>query len=352
MGSFVQSIRAEYVRCKALAEGAIAQLTEAQLTVSGGEGRNSIATICWHVSGNLRSRFADFLTTDGEKPWRHRDEEFEERHVSRAELLVRWSEGWAVLFATLDALSDEQLGVTVTIRGQPLQVHEALHRSLAHTSYHVGQIVFVAKELRGAEWTSLSIPRGQSAAYNTSPTLERGPVSHPRTPSPDPRIVIRAARPDDAEAIASILNRAIETRLFSALDTPFSVEAERRFIESFPARGVFLVAVRQPDDRVVGFQNVEPFASYTHAFEHVGVIGTYVDLDCRREGIGRQLFSAMATAAARAGYRKLFTYIRVDNPVALAAYQQQGFTIVGIARAHAHIDGRDIDEIIVEKMLV
>src|SRR5687768_9915898 len=171
MASIVQSIRGEYVRYKALAEGAIAQLTEAQLALSDGEGRNSIATICWHVSGNLRSRFTDFLTTDGEKPWRQREQEFDLRQVSRAELLTKWSEGWVVLFATLDTLPDEQLDVTVTIRGQPLQVHEALHRSLAHTSYHVGQIVFVAKALRGTEWTSLSIPRGQSAAYNTSPTL-------------------------------------------------------------------------------------------------------------------------------------------------------------------------------------
>lgn len=179
MTSIIQSIRGEYARYKTLAEGAIAQLTDAQLTGSDGVGSNSIVAICWHISGNLRSRFTDFLTADGEKPWRQRDEEFDARHVSRAELLAKWSEGWATLFAAIDALSDEQLGATVTIRHQPLQVHEALHRSLAHTSYHVGQIVFVAKALRGAEWTSLSIPRGQSAASNPDPMLDRGPANLP-----------------------------------------------------------------------------------------------------------------------------------------------------------------------------
>ena len=165
MTNIIESIRAEYLRYKGLAEGAIDQLGDDDLSASGPNGGNSIATICWHVSGNLKSRFTEFLISDGEKPWRSRDEEFSARSVTRAALLAKWAEGWNVLLGTLDALTDEQLDQTVTIRGQPLRVHEALHRSLAHTSYHVGQIVYVAKGMRGKDWKYLSIAPGQSDAF-------------------------------------------------------------------------------------------------------------------------------------------------------------------------------------------
>ena len=177
MGSIVESIRAEYLRYKALAEAAIDQLAEAQLAAPEAGGGNPIATICWHLSGNLRSRFTDFLTSDGEKPWRRREEEFEPRRVTRGELLAKWEEGWAALFAALETLTDEQLQAVVTIRGERFKVHEALHRSLAHTSYHVGQIVYVAKAMRGSEWKYLSIPPGGSAAYNQQPKGQR-PTEH------------------------------------------------------------------------------------------------------------------------------------------------------------------------------
>src|SRR5437762_2650576 len=166
MASVIQSIAGEYRRYKALAEGALAQLSDGEICTPAPGAGNSIAVICWHISGNLRSRFTDFLTTDGEKPWRERDEEFQPRTVSRAELLAKWEEGWGVLFGTLASLTDEQLQLTVTIRDQPLRVHEALHRSVTHLSYHVGQIVYVAKAMRGTAWISLSIPPGQSKAYN------------------------------------------------------------------------------------------------------------------------------------------------------------------------------------------
>ncbi len=120
---------------------------------------------------------AEFLTTDGEKPWRHREEEFAVRTVSRAELLSTWEQGWAVLLDALANLKDEQLQSTVTIRRQPLLVHEALHRSLGHLAYHVGQIVYLAKMLRGQAWRYLSIPPGLSDAYNAAPTRER-PAAH------------------------------------------------------------------------------------------------------------------------------------------------------------------------------
>jgi hypothetical protein len=117
------------------------------------------------VSGNLRSRFTDFLTSDGEKPWRKRDEEFEARAVSRDELLEKWDQGWRVLLSALDELTDDHLERTITIRHQPLSVTEALLRSLAHASYHVGQIVYAAKAARGDEWNYLSIPPGASEQY-------------------------------------------------------------------------------------------------------------------------------------------------------------------------------------------
>lgn len=172
----VSSIQAEYERYKALADGAMAQLGDADLSAAG-PASNSIAVICWHVSGNLQSRFTDFLSSDGEKPWRRREEEFQSRTATRDELAEKWAKGWAVLFDTLATLDDTHLDRTVTIREQPTTVVEALHRSLAHTSYHVGQIVYVAKALRAGDWHHLSIPPGGSAAYNAAPGMER-PASH------------------------------------------------------------------------------------------------------------------------------------------------------------------------------
>ncbi|MBI3568005.1 MAG: DUF1572 family protein [Gemmatimonadetes bacterium] len=171
--TLVASIEGEYRRYKALAEGAMDQLDEAQLSEPGPSQGNSIATICWHVAGNLRSRFTDFLTTDGEKPWRAREEEFAARRVTRAELREKWEGGWAELLGALGALDDTALSRTVTIRQQPLAVHEALFRSLSHVSYHVGQIVYLAHALRGPSWRYLTIPPGGTDAYNKAPTHEK-----------------------------------------------------------------------------------------------------------------------------------------------------------------------------------
>ncbi|HVD62385.1 MAG TPA: DinB family protein [Gemmatimonadaceae bacterium] len=166
MTTVIDSVRGEYLRYKELGEKAIAQLSDEDLSRDLAGDANSIATICWHISGNLKSRFTDFLTSDGEKPWRHRDEEFAARSVTRDELLAKWNEGWSVLTNALSSLSDDQLEQMVKIRSQPLTVAAALHRSLAHTSYHVGQIVYIAKSIRGADWNSLSIPRGKSDDFN------------------------------------------------------------------------------------------------------------------------------------------------------------------------------------------
>jgi hypothetical protein len=173
----IESIRDEYLRYKALADATIEQLREEDLSRPAHPEGNSVATIVWHLSGNLKSRFTEFLTSDGEKPWRHRDEEFEPRHVTREELIAKWTAGWDVLFAALSPLTDDHLPASVTIRQQPLKVHEALHRSLAHAAYHVGQIVFLGKMFQGAHWKYLSIPPGGSAAYNEKPGSEK-PAAH------------------------------------------------------------------------------------------------------------------------------------------------------------------------------
>jgi len=135
MRDVISSIEGEWRRYKALGEGALRQLRDDELGKSGtGEG-NSVAILVWHIAGNLKSRFTDFLSSDGEKPWRNRDSEFQARsHVTRAELLEQWEGGWNTLFAALKPLTDEDLSRMVTIRGQKFRVHEALHRLLAHTS--------------------------------------------------------------------------------------------------------------------------------------------------------------------------------------------------------------------------
>ena len=164
-------------------------------------------------------------------------------------------------------------------------------------------------------------------------------------------LLVREVRPDDAAAIIGILNPIIEAGVYTAFDTPFSVEGERDYILNFPQRGVFHVAIRRHDQEVVGFQSMEPFANYTHAFDHVGVLGTYVDLACRRQGISRSLFEATFEAARRKGYEKIFTFVRADNPAALAAYLKHKFQIVGTAQKQAKVNGRCVDEIIIERFL-
>jgi uncharacterized damage-inducible protein DinB len=173
--AIVESIRAEFLRYKELGEKAMSQLEASRLSAPAPGGGNSIATICRHMSGNFRSRFTDFLTTDGEKPWRKRDEEFEPRTVTSDQLLATWDDGWRVLLATLETLTDDDLERAVRIRGQSLPVREALLRALAHASYHVGQIVYAARVAVGDQWTYLSIPPGQSERYNQQPTLDRPP---------------------------------------------------------------------------------------------------------------------------------------------------------------------------------
>ena len=151
---------------KKLAEDAIEQVTDDQLFVRLDEEMNSIGIIMKHMAGNMRSRWTDFLTTDGEKPNRNRDTEFVEPPDSRAGLMRVWNEGWQRVFEALEPLSDSNLERKVVIRGEPHSVMQAINRQIAHYAYHCGQIVFLAKHFRASEWKSLSVPRNKSAEFN------------------------------------------------------------------------------------------------------------------------------------------------------------------------------------------
>jgi hypothetical protein len=163
---FLSSVINAFEANKRLADRAVAQVADAKLHVALDENTNSIAVIMKHVAGNLISRWTDFLTTDGEKPRRNRDDEFVDSFGSRDELLNYWERGWTCLLDTLKSLKLEDLGRMVSIRGEPHSVPLALARSLGHTCYHVGQIVQVARIHAGDKWHTLTIPRGGSEQFN------------------------------------------------------------------------------------------------------------------------------------------------------------------------------------------
>jgi len=152
---------------KMLGEKAMAQVpSDEAFGVMLDENSNSIAIIVQHVAGNLRSRYRDFLTTDGEKPDRNRDGEFEVHEpVTRKGVMAMWNDGWSVALASLTALTADDLEKTITIRAEPFRVFEALNRSVTHTAYHVGQIIYLARHFASANWTSLTIPKGKSAEF-------------------------------------------------------------------------------------------------------------------------------------------------------------------------------------------
>jgi hypothetical protein len=178
MRELMTAIEGEYRRYRKLGSEALKQVRDEELGQSGPGDGNSIAVVVSHLAGNLKSRFTDFLTSDGEKPWRNRDEEFQPKPgVSRAEVMTRWEEGWDVLFRTLSSLNDEDLHRTVIIRGEKFSVHETLLRLVTHASYHVGQIVYLAKAWRADQWQTLSIPKGKSGDFNRNPAGQRPPAS-------------------------------------------------------------------------------------------------------------------------------------------------------------------------------
>jgi len=164
---YLQDVPARLRTLKDLADRALAQVRDEDLRIVLDPESNSLAALILHLGGNFLSRWTDFLTTDGEKPGRDRDSEFEPgADVSRDQLLARWEDGWSRFFATLASLTEEDLTRTVTIRAQPHTVVEAIDRSLTHAAYHVGQIVFLAKHLAGGGWKTLSVPRGGTRAFN------------------------------------------------------------------------------------------------------------------------------------------------------------------------------------------
>ncbi len=164
-------------------------------------------------------------------------------------------------------------------------------------------------------------------------------------------LTIREVAVEDAQGIIDVLNPIIIEARYTILDQTFTVDEEKAFIESFPERGVFSVAVNEQNTQIHGFQNVEPFASYTKAFDHVGIIGTYVDANSRGQGVAKQLFEHTFQVAKAKGYEKLFAYVRADNERALAVYLKQGFEIVGTAKKHGKIGDQYFDEILIEKFL-
>jgi uncharacterized damage-inducible protein DinB len=164
--SYLEDSLALFRYYQTLAERALAQIPDSALFVQIDDESNSIAIIVKHLAGNMRSRWTDFLTSDGEKSWRDRDSEFEAPARSREELMEDWRAAWGSLYSALEALRDEDLSRTVTIRGEAHSVLQAINRQLAHYSYHVGQIVFLARHLAQGSWKSLTIPRKGSADFN------------------------------------------------------------------------------------------------------------------------------------------------------------------------------------------
>ncbi|MDD5151403.1 MAG: DUF1572 domain-containing protein [Flavobacterium sp.] len=165
--SYLESVKKQFLYYKTLGEKAMDQLEPEQLFVSINEDTNSIATIVKHLSGNMLSRWTDFLTSDGEKEWRNRDAEFIETIKTKEELLANWNKGWNCFFEALNGLKAEQLSDIIYIRNEGHTVIEAINRQLAHYPYHIGQIVFYAKMLKKSEWNSLSIPKNKSNSYNS-----------------------------------------------------------------------------------------------------------------------------------------------------------------------------------------
>jgi len=177
---YLEEMKRQFRGHKRMGEAAMAQLEEMDFFVTIDPESNSVAALVRHIAGNARSRFTDFLTSDGEKPDRFRDREFEvPEKGTREEVMRWWEQAWSHVFSTLDALEPEDIQRTVTIRQEPHTVMQALNRALAHYAQHIGQIVFLAKHLRSSKWQTLSIPRGKSEDYKQAPPKSyKPPVDH------------------------------------------------------------------------------------------------------------------------------------------------------------------------------
>lgn len=178
MDSYLESVRKQFLYYKMLGEKAMEQLSDDGLFYQFNSESNSIAIIVNHLAGNMLSRFTDFLTSDGEKEWRNRDQEFINLFQGREELVAKWQDGWACLLGAMESLKVDDLEKIVYIRNEGHTVTEAINRQLAHYPYHIGQIVFLAKMIKDQEWQSLSIPRNQSTNYNAVKFEQEKSIRH------------------------------------------------------------------------------------------------------------------------------------------------------------------------------
>jgi hypothetical protein len=169
---FLQTVIRRFKYYKDLGEKTFAQLSDQEFHFSPNKESNSIAVIVQHMTGNMLSRWTNFLTEDGEKEWRQRDDEFEVHQQDKQQVIDTWQKGWACLLSTLESLKDDDLLKTVYIRKEPLTAIDAINRQLAHYPYHIGQIIYVAKIIKDANWKNLSIPRGHSTQYNSSKEIK------------------------------------------------------------------------------------------------------------------------------------------------------------------------------------
>lgn len=176
--NYLESVRKQFEYYKLLGDKTFRQLEETDLFWQYNAESNSIAIIVKHLWGNMRSRWTDFLTTDGEKKWRNRDTEFDADIKTKAELLEKWEEGWTCLFDALESVNFENFDTTIYIRNMGHTIVEAVNRQLAHYAYHVGQIVFLGRMVKGKDWESLSIPKGKSTAYNQAKFAEPKRKAH------------------------------------------------------------------------------------------------------------------------------------------------------------------------------
>ena len=176
--AFLTGTRKLFQYYKSLGEKAIDQLNDEQINWRPNEESNTISLIVHHLTGNMLSRFTDFLTSDGEKPWRDREAEFEVGYASKAELMEAWNKGWSTLFAAIDGLTEADLDKIIYIRNEGQTVMDALQRQLAHYPSHVGQIIYIAKMLKSNEWKWLSIPKGGSQNYNQNKFGQDKSIGH------------------------------------------------------------------------------------------------------------------------------------------------------------------------------
>ena len=175
---YLESVKKQMLYYKTIAEKAMEQLEPEQLFIAVNNDTNSIAMIVQHLSGNMLSRWTDFLTSDGEKEWRKRDDEFAEILKTKAELLDTWNKGWECFFTTINSLNTSDLETIIYIRNEGQTVIDAINRQLAHYPYHIGQIVFYAKMLKSTEWNSLSIPKNKSNSYNADKFSKEKTLKH------------------------------------------------------------------------------------------------------------------------------------------------------------------------------